>query len=59
MKNFWLIMGGISVGIGLSELRNSLEKGKTPQEVKSHQSKSAIQIIAGSAIIFGGIKGFD
>ena len=59
MKNFWLITGGISLGVGISLL---LEKNPKPIDNleefnKEKTNKALFQLIGGSLLILGGIYG--
>ena len=49
MKNFWLVTGGIAIGLGLA---NSMDDRKTKGE-------TAFQLIGGSIAVAIGIYGFD
>lgn len=60
MKNFWLIAGGVSLGIGISLL---LEKNPKPinnleEFNKEKNNKALFQLIGGTIIVLGGIYGF-
>jgi hypothetical protein len=61
MKNYWLIMGGASLGLGLSSLMNiSNTKIDDISEYQKKQKQNAAWfLIGGALVVIGGIKLFD
>jgi hypothetical membrane protein len=47
MKNYWLIAGGITIGLGVAHLKK--EESKT---------ESILMILGGTAVVLVGIYGF-
>lgn len=48
MKNFWLVTGGISIGLGLAYSRDD----------KKTKGQTAFQLIGGSIVVAIGLYGF-
>lgn len=63
MKNYWLILGGISVGIGTAFLleNNRIEKvkkGELKEDSAFTNGQAIWSLVGGTAVILVGIYGF-
>lgn len=59
MKNYWLIMGGAGLGLGLQSLLNMKNTKIDDEYQKKQKQNAAWYLIGGVLVVLGGLKLFD